>query len=273
MKTPLAQIQERRGRLASVLRREGYVSVADLARRLDVSEATIRRDLVALERENRITRTYGGALSEYDALFMPFYQRNMQNREKKRTVACLAADELKPGQTVFLDAGSTVYGLAERLAEQEMRSLEVVTSSLPVAEVLASHEFEKVHLLGGRLLPHQLIVVGPGVSLSLSAWRFDQAFLSAEGADDVGLWNSQDEISDFQRHVCGRSERTVFCVDSTKLGRAAPSFLLPWSQVGLLITDDGSKGWEPMLGLGVRVLWASSQELDSRESGDGTGKS
>ena len=136
MKSSLAEINARREGLATLLQREGYLSVSELAESFSVSEATIRRDLTALQKENRITRTYGGALSEYDALFVPFYQRNAQQRGLKGRIAREAARLIKRGNTLFLDAGSTVYALAERILEWDDGSLRIVTNSLPVAEVL-----------------------------------------------------------------------------------------------------------------------------------------
>jgi DeoR/GlpR family transcriptional regulator of sugar metabolism len=237
MKSSLEEINRRRDRLASMLRREGYLSVSQLRRRFAVSEATIRRDLRALERENRVTRTYGGALSDFDLFFTPFRQRQSKNRTAKQNIARAARELVGEGQTLFLDAGSTVYALAEVIAEHALGSLRVVTNSLPVAEVLTSAGWCETHLLGGRLLPHQLVVVGPGAGLSLSAWSFDLSFLSAEGMTPQGLWNSQDDITEFQRHVCSRSAQAVFCLDATKVGRSAPSFLLPWGLVGRVVSD------------------------------------
>lgn len=254
MKSSLADVAERRERLASLLRQTGYLSVSDLCSRFSVSEATVRRDLAALEKEKKITRTYGGALSEYDAFFTPFYQRSEHQKEAKRRVARAAVNLLKEGQRVFLDAGSTVFAIAELLAELGMSSVRAVTNSLPVAEVLASADFPEVHLLGGQLLTHQLVVVGPGASIGLSAWRFDVAFLSAEGATQEGLWNSQDDISDFQRHLCGRSEVPAFCLDSSKLGLSAPSFLLPWDRVEYLVSDGEPGNWESQI-QGAGLQW------------------
>ncbi len=236
MKSSLAEIADRRERLATLLRKEGYLSVNALSSRFGISEATVRRDLSALEKENRITRTYGGALSEFDALFVPFYQRNTQNRDAKTRIARAVLPLLEDKQTLFLDAGSTVFAVAEAVASSRF-DVTVVTNSLPVAETLAAANSLNAHLLGGCLLPHQLVVVGPGTSLSLTAWQFDLALLSAEGVSAQGLWNSESEITDFQRHVCGRSSSTVFCVDSSKIGRLAASFLLPWSQVERVVSD------------------------------------
>lgn len=236
MKSSLAEIAARRERLAEVLREEGYLSVNGLAGRFSVSEATIRRDLSALEKEKKITRTYGGALSEYDALFVPFYQRSLQNRDLKERLAQAAAVGIGNDLTIFLDAGSTVFALAESLSSRRIPGLKVVTNNLPAAEALASKGTCEVFLLGGQLLPHQLVVVGRGASLSLTEWRFDASYLSAEGMNGEGLWNSQDEISEFQRHVCGRSNQCVFCVDGSKLGKIAPSFLMGWPEVDVVIT-------------------------------------
>lgn len=237
MKSSLAEINGRRDRLASLLRREGYLSVRELCRRFAVSEATIRRDLRALEKENRVTRTYGGALSEFDAFFTPFRQRQSRNRPAKQRIARAAGQLIREEQTLFLDAGSTVYAVAEALGNLTLDSLRVVTNSLPVAEVLTAVDWCETHVLGGRLLPHQLVVVGPGAGLSLSAWSFDVSFLSAEGMTSQGLWNSQDDITEFQRHVCGRSAQAVFCLDATKVGCSAPSFLMPWSLVDRVVSD------------------------------------
>jgi DeoR family glycerol-3-phosphate regulon repressor len=135
-----------------------------------------------------------------------------------------------------LDAGSTVFHIAEEFARYEADGIQFVTNNLPAAERLAKDSSAEIHLLGGHLLPHQLIVVGPGAGLSLSPWKFDIAFLSAEGMTSEGLWNSQDEISEFQRHVCGRSRKAVFCIDDSKLNRTAPSYLMSWSEVRNLIT-------------------------------------
>ncbi|MEJ2145503.1 MAG: DeoR/GlpR family DNA-binding transcription regulator [Acidobacteriota bacterium] len=236
MKSSWAEVRERRDRLAAVLVQEGYLSVAELAARFTVSEATVRRDLSALEKDKRITRTHGGALSEFDALFVPFQQRNMQNREAKQRIARSALQLLQDGQVLFLDAGSTVFAVAEAIVESSL-ALQVVTNSLPVAEVLTSSPTVETHLLGGCLLPHQLIVVGSGVTLSLSAWHFDLSLFSAEGMSEQGLWNSQDDITGFQRHVHGRSETCAFCLDVSKLGRVAPSFLLPWSLIDRVVSD------------------------------------
>jgi DeoR/GlpR family transcriptional regulator of sugar metabolism len=224
--------------------------VSRLSRRFSVSEATIRRDLDALQKEKRLTRTYGGALLEYDEFFKPFHQRKTQHRLWKKRIARKTSLFIKPASTVFLDAGSTVFTIAEKIARLDIHGLTLVTNSLPVADVLSSHMNTEIHLLGGRLLPHQRVVAGTGASVSLGPWHFDLSFLSAEGMNGDGLWNSQDDISNFQRHLCGRSENAIFCLDESKLGRSAPSFLLPWDAVDQLIT---TASHEQLQAAGIRM--------------------
>lgn len=236
MRSSSEEIRQRRIELATLLKKQGYLSVSELSERLSVSKATVRRDLGELARCNEITRTHGGALSEFDELFTPFYKRNEQNRELKIRIARRAVGEICPGDTLFLDAGSTVFAVAEEIAALNGARLTVVTNSLPIAETLAVRGATETHLLGGQLLSHQLVLVGHGTSLSLSAWRFDRAFLGAQTMTAEGLWNSRDEIVDFQRHVCGRSSQAYFCLDGSKLGSSAPSFLISWKDVDRLIT-------------------------------------
>lgn len=262
MKSSLSEISERRERLIATIRREGYLSVSQLAERFQVSESTIRRDLSALQAESRVTRTYGGALSEYDARFASLQQREREHRGEKKLIAHFAASEIREGETVFLDAGSTILAVAESLAGAVLGQVRVVTNSLPAAETLLSSSHGEVHILGGEVLPHQLVVVGPGAGLSLSAWRFDRAFLSAEGIDSQGLWNSQEAISEFQRHVCGRSERSYFCIDSSKLFRSAPSLVMGWEQVDRLVSDAPA---DELISLGVapeKILEAGAERVE-----------
>jgi len=255
VKSSLAEVLDRRDRLQAVLRREGYLSVTELSSRFGVSEATIRRDLNVLQDAKRVTRTFGGALTEFDTGFMTFSQRSSQNWDAKQRIGKAAIALIEDGQTIFLDAGSTIYAVAEAMVEAGLRTTTVVTNSLPVAQVLAAQGLAGLHLLGGCLLPHQLVVVGPGASLSLSSWRFDLALMSAEGMTGAGLWNSETEIADFQRHVCGRSNATAFCLDASKMGREAPSYLLPWNAVDWVVSDVTQDSVQELGEEASRVQW------------------
>jgi DeoR/GlpR family transcriptional regulator of sugar metabolism len=143
----------------------------------------------------------------------------------------------EPNLTYFFDSGTTIYALAEAFREHPVTPVTVVTSNLPVCEMLASIPGVQAFLLAGQLLHLQSTLLGETAQKSLEFWNFDVAFLSAEAMDERGLWNSQAAIVEQQKVVLRRSTRTIFCIDGTKLNRAAPHFLLPWDRVDALLTD------------------------------------
>ena len=237
MKVPLHIVQARRERLAQLLGQHRYLPVKDLCSRLGVSEATVRRDLAALVREKKITRTYGGALHEFNDRFPSFRERQSQASRGKAKTVRMALGLFEPNRTYFFDSGTTIFALAEAFRDHPVTPVTIVTSNLPVGEMLASIPGVQVFQLAGQLLHLQSTLLGETAQKSLEFWNFDVAFLSTEGMDAQGLWNSQAAIVEQQKVVIRRSKRTVFCIDGSKLNRRAPHFLLPWNAVDMLLTD------------------------------------
>lgn len=237
MKVPLHIVQARRERLAQIIEQHRYLPVKELCDRLRVSEATVRRDLAALVREKKITRTYGGALHEFNDRFPSFRERQSQGTRGKAKAVKPALRLLEPNRTYFFDSGTTIFALAEAFRDHPVTPVTIVTSNLPVGEMLASIPGVQVFQLAGQLLHLQSTLLGETAQKSLEFWDFDIAFLSTEGMDAQGLWNSQAAIVEQQKVVLRRSQRAVFCIDGSKLNRQAPHFLLPWEKVDMLLTD------------------------------------
>ncbi|MCX6966898.1 MAG: DeoR/GlpR family DNA-binding transcription regulator [Verrucomicrobia bacterium] len=237
MKVPLHIVLARRERLAAMLAQHGYMPVSELCCRLKVSEATARRDLAALAGEKKIKRTYGGAVSEFDNRFPSFLERTGTSRRAKTQIAAAALSYLSPGLTIFLDSGTTMYAIAEAFRAQPVVPLTVVTCNIPVGEMLAAIPGVHVFLVAGQLLARQSTLLGDAAVRSLQFWRFDVAFLSAEGMDQAGIWNSQQAIVAQQKVTLQRSTRSIFCLDGGKLNRQAPDILLPWRDVDVLLTE------------------------------------
>jgi len=237
MKVPAHVIEARREKLAALIEQHRFLPVKELCRRLGVSEATMRRDLAALEEEKRITRTFGGALTEFNDRFPSFRERQGQASRSKTRVAKLALGFLEPGKTYFFDSGTTLFAIAEAFREAPVTPITIVTSNLPVGEMLAAIPGVEVFLLAGQLLHLQSTLLGETAQKSLEFWRFDWALMSTEGMTPAGLWNSQLAIVEQQKVVLQRSSRHVFCLDGSKLNRQAPHFLVEWSQLDMLLTD------------------------------------
>jgi len=238
MRVPQHLVDRRREELRGLVRRDGFLPVAEICRRLGVSEATARRDLVAIEASGHITRTNGGALADYNTSFASLSERAGRARTAKGRIAALAAERLPKTGTVFLDAGTTVQALARLLVRRkQLAGLTVVTNSLSVATMLGGTPGLDLHVLGGTFLHRQAVLFGPETIDALARWKFDAAFLGGEGMDAIGVTNSHPEIASFQQAVIGRTTRAYFCLDSSKLNRATPHRVTTWSDNVLLITD------------------------------------
>jgi DeoR/GlpR family transcriptional regulator of sugar metabolism len=237
MRVPQHLVDQRRAELRGLIRRDGFVPVAEICRQLGVSEATTRRDLTAIEANGDITRTYGGALADYNSAFASLDERSGLARQAKARIAEKAAVLIPCSGTIFLDAGTTILALARALTyRRNLTHLVVATNSLAAASVLAGTPGVELHVVGGMFLNRQAALMGGRAIRALASWTFDAAFLGAEGMDSSGLSNSHDSIADFQKAVLRRSTRIHFCLDASKLGRSTPHRVASWRRV-TLVTD------------------------------------
>lgn len=237
MRVPLHVVEARREKLAALIKRHRYLPVSELCRLLGVSEATARRDLTELASRKKVTRTHGGALSEFNERFPSFNERKFTGTEGKSKVAKAAARFLQPGGTYFLDSGTTIFALAEVFCGAPVFPVTIVTSNLPVGELLSSVPGVSVFLTGGQLLGRQSVLLGETAQRSLEFWNFDIAFLSAEAANERGIWNTQEVVVQQQLVAIRRSARVLYCLNSSKVGSTAPFLLKRWADVDLFLTD------------------------------------
>jgi len=237
MRVPIHVVEARRDKLAALIERHHYLPIRELCRHLDVSEATARRDLAELAKKNKVKRTHGGALAEFNERFPSFRERQASNSRSKARVARKALGFLKAGGTYFLDSGTTIFAMAEAFCAAPLSPLTIVTSNIPVGELLSSIPELNVYLTAGQILGRQSVLLGDTARRSLEFWSFDMAFLSAEAANQDGIWNSQDSIVQQQLVAVRRSIHTVYCLDSSKIGGTAPFLLKKWPDVDFLLTD------------------------------------
>jgi DeoR/GlpR family transcriptional regulator of sugar metabolism len=237
MRVPRHVVDDRRRRLAELLQRHRYFELSELCKEFGVSEATMRRDLAYLEESKLVTRTYGGALADFNLRFPSFRQRRNVATEAKQAMAQQALQLLRPEMTVFFDNGTTVFALTEALRQSPIRPLTCVTGNLPVADLLSEVEGVDIHLLGGQVLRRQSVLLGDAACRSAEQWKFDIAFFSAEGMTREGLWNSDAAVVALQRAVANHAIGKIALLDVTKLGRTAPQFFTGWDALTGLLTD------------------------------------
>jgi DeoR/GlpR family transcriptional regulator of sugar metabolism len=237
MRVPLHIVEARREKLSALLKHHRYLPINQLCRQLDVSEATVRRDLAALAGTNRVKRTHGGALAEFNERFPSFNERKSSGAKGKLKIARTAARLIEPGGTYFFDSGTTIFALAEVFLEAPVFPATIVTSNLPVGELLSTVPELDVFLTAGQLLNRQSVLLGNTARRSLEFWNFDIAFVSSEAANSQGIWNSQEIIVEQQLVAIRRSTHAIYCLEASKIGRSAPILLKPWRNVDVLLTD------------------------------------
>jgi DeoR/GlpR family transcriptional regulator of sugar metabolism len=231
--------EERRRDILSRLQAGGKVSVDELARAYSVSLPTIRTDLAQLEERGFLRRTHGGAIPASPTLFEPPYaQREIMHHAEKRAIAAAAAEMIKDGDTIILDAGTTIYELA--LAVRDRRGLTVVTNSLANVQALSDSPGVQVVLVGGALQANRRALLGPLAVSFLQAFHVDYSFLAFNGVDPkAGLTVVDFEAAAIKRAMMSRAAESVVLCDSSKLGQTAFAHVAPISAAPTLITDSG----------------------------------
>lgn len=215
-------VEARRKSIATLVRERGYLPIQTISRQFRISPATARRDLDELVSQKLLTRTHGGALSEFNRQFASADERRKVDASAKRAIGAAGAAMVHAGMTVYIDAGTTPYAVAEALAVRRTTGVCVVTASLAVARLLGEIPEFEVHLTAGLYLGRQEMLAGPQVAQSLRTWRFDLAFVGCEGLDAKGVHNSQDDVVAVTHALRDLGSQVVLCVARSKVGARAP---------------------------------------------------
>jgi DeoR/GlpR family transcriptional regulator of sugar metabolism len=234
-------IAERHSRLQDLLARRGMSDLDTLSRELGVSQSTVRRDLEALETRGLVTRTHGGAIWTGDpGAAVPesrpyaFDQRTEYRLASKQLIARAARKLVQPDQTILLDGGTTTYYLAKELLGM---SLQLVTNSLPIANLFLNDEHVELILTGGLMYPRYGVLLGPMAEAMLSTIHTQTLFLSVAGVQDGSLYNQNLLLVDAEKRMMAQAQRTVLLVDSSKFGQRALARLCALSEIDTVVTD------------------------------------
>jgi len=225
----------RRHRLLELITRQGYATLDELVRVIGVSESTIRRDLETLDLSGSIKRTHGGAIYTGEVRSMPaFEERTATSAAEKRAIGLAAAGLLDDGETVLLDGGTTTMEVARALVG---RRLQVVTNSLPIAQLLASSQQTDLILIGGYIYPRTGVALGPLAIASMQSIRVRTAILGAGGIVAEGIYNSNSLLVETERQMMGCGQEVMIVADHTKFGRLALARLCGLEDVDQVVVD------------------------------------
>ncbi|MEU9664908.1 DeoR/GlpR family DNA-binding transcription regulator [Streptomyces bobili] len=229
---------ERRQLILEMVRANGAVSLRELARVVQTSEVTVRRDVRALEAEGLLDRRHGGAvLPGGFTRESGFPQKSHLATAEKTAIADLAANFVEEGEAIVVGAGTTTQELARRLAR--IPGLTVVTNSLLVAQALAHANRVEVVMTGGTLRGSNYALVGSGAEQSLQGLRVSRAFLSGSGLTaERGLSTSNMLSASVDRALVQAAAEVVVLADHTKLGTDTMFQTVPTDVITRLITDE-----------------------------------
>jgi DeoR family transcriptional regulator, aga operon transcriptional repressor len=230
---------DRRARISALVRQHGSVRVSELAELFQVSTVTIRNDLAQLEQEGVLLRDRGGAVAigQRSAL-VAFEQRATVRQPLKERIGRAAAALVDPGDTILLDAGTTVVEMIKYLPREEQ--LTVVTNALNVALELRSLRHVHALLLGGTINYATFGTLGPLTEQGLANLNVQKLFLAAETVDlATGITDSTLEIAQVKRAMVRTARQVILLVDSSKWGRTGFITVAPLSAIHTVIVDDG----------------------------------
>lgn len=214
----------------------GSCTVTDLAGRLAVSGETIRRDIKAMADRGLVERVHGGAVSPNLFSEPGFYKRLDRQAAAKKAIARIAAGQVRDGESVMLDTGSTTAYVARALADRN--DLLVVTNCAEIARTLAINERNKVYVAGGEFRADDTAIFGPSAIQFVERFRVRHAILSigAITADD-GFMDFHLNEAEFSRAVMARANRVTVVADHSKFTTHAPVKVCGYAEIQFVITD------------------------------------
>lgn len=251
--------EERWRDILTLLSAHGRIRVGDLAARLNVSEATVRRDLEAMQAQGMLQRTHGGAMLPQPTAFeVSFDESQGRALAEKRAIGQRAAGLVGEGESIIIESGSTTLELARCLGD--FHKLTVLTNSLAICKELSLHEGIEIMVLGGTLRRQSASLVGPWVSDILGGVRVDKAFLGINGLSaGFGLSAPNVFTAETRKAMIRAARMRIGLADHSKLGLESLYRVEPVTALDVLVTDGGAREdqLQGIRDLGVDVLVAT----------------
>lgn len=231
---------ERRNIILDKLREDGQVFVSDLAEFFNVSQETIRRDFNKLEEMRYIKKVHGGAVSAQFGFELEFKERAKLAEDEKKAIAEKASQLVKPGDSLFIDFGTTTMEFARQISG--ISDLTVITNSPVIANLFHDNATTQLILIGGQFGSSKMECVGPIALQSISAFYADYAFIGAGAVSpDAGVMDQNLDEAAIARQMIKQSNQTVVLADGHKVNNRATSLVAGWKDIAWLVTTDPDK--------------------------------
>lgn len=229
--------RDRQNSILELVDQQGEVTVEELAARFAVSAETIRRDLAQLAASGVLLKAHGLARRMRHDVEGSFDERLVEHAEAKAVIAQKVGAEIRPGEALFIDTGTTTLACASVLAR--LPNLTVVTNSVAIARLMAAGDGgAEVHLLGGRYAPGNAQTVGVAAVAGIEKFRADVAVLTVTALDaEGGAMDANLEEAHIARAMHANARRSIILAHCAKLGRTAPHRVCRLDQIDMLVCD------------------------------------
>jgi DeoR family galactitol utilization operon repressor len=229
----MTEISERERVIINSLLEKGAITVADLSRELAVSEVTIRSDLKGLERRGLLSRVHGGAVP---TLHPHILERQNLRLEEKQSIARAAAGLVGDGDTIMIEAGTTLALICRYLGGR--RDVHLITNSALAFNIAKNNQALRITLCGGEFRSSTESFVGPIAVETIRRFNVRIAFIGTDGfGARGGVTTHLLEGGEIIKVMKEQARQTVLLSDSTKYGRTGPVTIMPLSGVDGIITD------------------------------------
>lgn len=230
---------ERHRRILEIVNTKGYESVINLCKDLKVSAVTVRKDLMLLEKNNKLYRTHGGAGNTNPfTVDRPVNEKENLQIEEKRRIAKKAAEYIERNDSIIIASGTTMLALAREI-ETNLK-LTVITSALQVAGELIRHPDVDVLQLGGLIRKSSSSVIGSYAEDILKDFYCTKLYLGVDGIDfEFGITTSNSMEAQLNRKMMSVAQKVIVLSDHTKFGKRGFSKICGLDEIDEIITDKG----------------------------------
>lgn len=233
----------RRAKILTEIEEKGQVSVKELSIMFNISEVTIRNDLLSLEKQNMLIRARGGAIKvkfSRSDLDLSISDKEKEKFREKQLIAKEAVKLIEEGDTIVLDSGSTTTEIAKNL--DGFKNLTIITNALNIASILSRYEGFTIIMMGGLLRKKSLSLIGIFASENFERFYCDKLFLGVDGFDtNYGLSTPSSDEAHLNQVMIKIAKKVIVVTDSTKFDRRRFAFICKTSDVNVVVTDAGIK--------------------------------
>ena len=248
--------QDRQSQLTDIVRQQGRISVDQLTKTFNVSAETVRRDINRLCHKGILEKVHGGAILPRSAGEGPFQQRMNLNIEAKRSIARKAKQLVSPGETLFIDTGSTTLMFVDELSDID--NLTVITNSTAIAKTVKSaNQTTDVYLLGGLYQDDNQQTSGLLATNQINQFYTDKAILAIGAIEaNSGVMDFDFDEAQVASAMMKRTRQVIVLADSSKFNQTAVFSVCGFDAIDTIVCDQAPEASlnDALQNAGIRLI-------------------